>query len=100
ASQLGLYRGLRKAFVYDATRLLATTPSRLLFDATSTQQWREKNFTPVLNERIQTEEANLAGSVLFISLVLKDSHEFRANEVLDDEFDFSLNRSHTCATMG
>ncbi|MBQ4858289.1 fatty acid cis/trans isomerase [Pseudoalteromonas sp. MMG007] len=100
SSPEGIDRGLSKDLVYDGTRLLATTPSRLLFDATDTKQWREKNFTPVLNERVQTEEANLAGSVLFNSLVLKQSHELPANEVLDDEFDFSLSRSQTCATMG
>ncbi|MDO6635937.1 fatty acid cis/trans isomerase [Pseudoalteromonas carrageenovora] len=100
SSPEGVDRGLSKDLVYDGTRLLATTPSRLLFDATDTKQWREKNFTPVLNERAQTEEANLAGSVLFNSLVLKQSHELPANEVLDDEFDFSLSRSQTCATMG
>ncbi|MEG3756530.1 fatty acid cis/trans isomerase [Pseudoalteromonas carrageenovora] len=100
SSPEGIDRGLSKDLVYDGTRLLATTPSRLLFDATDTKQWREKNFTPVLNERAQTEEANLAGSVLFNSLVLKQSHELPANEVLDDEFDFSLSRSQTCATMG
>ncbi|MDO6835681.1 fatty acid cis/trans isomerase [Pseudoalteromonas carrageenovora] len=100
SSPEGIDRGLSKDLVYDGTRLLATTPSRLLFDATDTKQWREKNFTPVLNERAQTEEANLAGSVLFNSLVLKQSHELPANKVLDDEFDFSLSRSQTCATMG
>ncbi|MBG9997308.1 fatty acid cis/trans isomerase [Pseudoalteromonas sp. NZS127_1] len=100
SSPEGIDRGLSKELVYDGTRLLATTPSRLLFDATNTQQWREKNFTPVLNERVQSEEANLAGSVLFNSLVLKQSYELPTNEVLDDEFDFSLGRSQTCATMG
>lgn len=100
SSPEGIDRGLSKELVYDGTRLLATTPSRLLFDATNTQQWREKNFTPVLNERVQSEEANLAGSVLFNSLVLKQSHELPVNEVLGDEFDFSLARSQTCATMG
>ncbi len=54
----------------------------------------------MLNERVQSEEANLAGSVLFNSLVLKQSYELPTNEVLDDEFDFSLGRSQTCATMG
>ena len=62
SSPEGIDRGVSKDLVYDGTRLLATTPSRLLFDATTTEQWREKNFTPVLNERVQTEEANLAGS--------------------------------------
>lgn len=100
SSPEGIDRGVSKDLVYDGTRLLATKPSRLLFDATTTEQWREKNFTPVLNERVQTEEANLAGSVLFNSLVLKQSHELPANEVLNNEFDFSLSRSQTCATMG
>jgi len=100
SSPEGIDRGVSKDLVYDGTRLLATTPSRLLFDATTTEQWREKNFTPVLNERVQTEEANLAGSVLFNSLVLKQSHELPANEILNNEFDFSLSRSQTCATMG
>lgn len=100
SSPEGIDRGVSKDLVYDGTRLLATKPSRLLFDATTTEQWREKNFTPVLNERVQTEEANLAGSVLFNSLVLKQSHELPANEILNNEFDFSLSRSQTCATMG
>ena len=100
SSPEGIDRGVSKDLVYDGTRLLATTPSRLLFDATTTEQWREKNFTPVLNERVQTEEANLAGSVLFNSLVLKQSYELPANEILNNEFDFSLSRSQTCATMG
>ena len=100
SSPEGIDRGVSKDLVYDGTRLLATTPSRLLFDATTTEQWREKNFTPVLNERVQTEEANLAGSVLFNSLVLKQSHELPENEILNNEFDFSLSRSQTCATMG
>jgi hypothetical protein len=100
SSPEGIDRGLSKELVYDGTRLLATNPSRLLFDATTTQQWRDKNFTPVLNERLQTQEANLVGSVLFNSLVLKQSYKLPDNEVLGDEFDFSLSRSQTCATMG
>ena len=69
SSPEGIDRGLSKELVYDGTRLLATTPSRLLFDATSTEQWRKKGFTPVLNERDQNPEANLAGGVLFLSLI-------------------------------
>lgn len=101
SSPEGIDRGLSKELVYDGTRLLATTPSRLLFDADNTQQWRDKGFSPVLNEREQSIEANLAGSVLFNSLVLKQSSDIANNEVLDDDdFDFSLSRSQTCATMG
>ncbi|MEI8641136.1 fatty acid cis/trans isomerase [Pseudoalteromonas sp. Hal099] len=59
-----------------------------------------KGFTPVLNERDQNPEANLAGGVLFNSLVLKQSAPLPENEILDDEFDFSLSRSQTCAYYG
>ncbi|WP_213609304.1 fatty acid cis/trans isomerase [Pseudoalteromonas sp.] len=100
SSPEGIDRGLSKELVYDGTRLLASTPSRLLFDATRTEQWRDKEFSPVLNEREQTEEANLAGSVLFNTLVLKQSSPLPKDEVLDKRFDFSLNRAQTCATMG
>ena len=40
----GIDRGLSKERVYDGTRLLAQEQSRLLFDATTTAQWREKRF--------------------------------------------------------
>jgi len=100
SSPEGIDRGLRKELVYDGTRLLASTPSRLLFDATTTEQWRDKEFSPVLNERAQTEEANLAGSVLFNTLVLKQSSPLPEDEVLDERFDFSLSRNQSCATMG
>lgn len=100
SSPEGIDRGLSKKRIYNGTRLFASEPSRLLYDATNTAQWREKNFSPVLNERTQTEQANLADSVLYNALVLKQSSPLPAEDVLDDEFDFSLNREQTCATMG
>ncbi|NMM40389.1 fatty acid cis/trans isomerase [Pseudoalteromonas arctica] len=100
SSPEGIDRGLSKERVYNGTRLLASAPSRLLYDATDTQGWRAKNFTPVLNERAQTEQANLAGSVLYNSLVLKMSSPLPGDEVLGDEFDFALDRSQSCTTMG
>lgn len=100
SSPEGIDRGLSKELVYDGTRLLASEPSRLLYDATNTSQWREKNFSPVLNERAQTEQANLAGSVLYNALVLKQSSPLPVEDVLEDEFDFSLDREQSCATMG
>lgn len=100
SSPEGIDRGLSKERVYDGTRLLASEPSRLLYDATNTSQWREKDFSPVLNERAQTEQANLAGSVLYNALVLKQSSPLPVEDVLEDEFDFSLDREQSCATMG
>ncbi len=95
----GIDRGLSKERVYDGTRLLAQEPSRLLFDAANTSEWRDKGFTPVLNERTQSDEANLAGSVLYNSLVLKQSSPLPKQAILGDEFDFSLDREQTCTTM-
>ena len=96
SSPEGIDRGLSKELVYDGTRLLASKPSRLLYDATDTTGWREKNFSPVLNERGQTEQGNLAGSVLYNSLVLKMSSPLPDEEVLGDEFDFALDRTQSC----
>ncbi|KZN50430.1 fatty acid cis/trans isomerase [Pseudoalteromonas luteoviolacea] len=99
SSPQGIERGLSKALVYDGTRILATPPTRLLFDATTTAQWRDKGFTPVLNERVQTPYANLQGSVMYHSLLLKQRTAFPVQSVLGEEYDFSLDRQQTCPTM-
>ncbi|WP_105169367.1 fatty acid cis/trans isomerase [Pseudoalteromonas sp. T1lg23B] len=99
SSPEGIDRGLSKERVYNGTRLLAQSPSRLLFDADNTQQWRDKGFTSVLNERQQSEQANLGGSVLYNTLLLKMSHPFPQEGVLGGEFDFSLDREQSCPSM-
>lgn len=66
SSAQGIERGISNQLVYDGARLLAEKPNRLFIDGQNTQDWRERGFSPVLNERMQTEEANLAGSVLYI----------------------------------
>ncbi|CAH9064558.1 hypothetical protein PSECIP111854_03481 [Pseudoalteromonas sp. CIP111854] len=99
SSPEGIDRGLNKERVYNGTRLLAQAPSRLLFDADNTKQWREKGFTSVLNERAQNTQANLAGSVLYNSLLLKMSKPFPQQGLLGDEFDFSLDRTQSCPSM-
>jgi len=40
----GVDRGASKDLVYDATRLLSTDPTRLFFDAQSTEEWRDMDF--------------------------------------------------------
>ncbi|MCG7563905.1 fatty acid cis/trans isomerase [Pseudoalteromonas sp. McH1-42] len=99
SSPEGIDRGVSKTRVYDGTRLLAESPTRLLFDAQSTSQWREKGFTPILNERVQTEYANLNGSVLYNSLLLKHTQPFAQQGLLPQHYDFSLDRAQTCPTM-
>jgi len=92
----GIDRGANKNKVYDGARLLASNLTRLFEDAQTTEQWREKKFYPILNERKQTTEANLAGSTLYQILDLKRSHPLPTTAILADSFDFSLNRDEQC----
>jgi len=95
----GVARGASKEKVYDAARIVETTPTRLFIDAHGASAWRKHGFHPILNERDQTPAANLQGSVLFRMLDLKRRHPLPGDTVLPDTFDFSLNRSQQCASI-
>src|SRR6185503_7945012 len=89
ASHAGVTRGANPVQVY-ATRVLATQPTRLFFDAQSNAAWRAKQFHPVLNERAATAEAEREGGVLYRVLRQKQRDPGPANGVLPkDRFDFS-----------
>ena len=92
----GIDRGATKAKVYDGTRLLASNVSRLFIDAENTQQWRNKGFYPVLNERLQTPQNNLDGSVMYRLLAMKQHQPLPKVAQLGSEFDFALNRDQQC----
>lgn len=92
----GVARGASADSVYDATRLLEAAPSRLFVDAQRASQWRAKGFFPVLNERSPTPEAQLAGSLLYQTLLLKQQHPLPAGPVLGEGFDFGIERTQTC----
>jgi len=92
----GVARGGSSDLVYDATRLREAEPSRLFVDAQKASQWRARGFFPVLNERAATPEANLAGSLLYQTLVLKRQHPLPAGPVLGAEFDFAIDRTQSC----
>ena len=92
----GIERGANKELVYNAGRLLAIEPTRLFVDAHSPEKWREKQFYPVLNERVQTKEANLKGSLLAKMLQLKQQHPLPTVTPLPTSFDFSLERAQYC----
>lgn len=92
----GITRGANAELVY-SNRLLAAEPSRLYIDAQSPAAWRHKNFHPVLNERENSREANLQGSVLYRLLALKRQQPLPEQAVLDDkDFTFALDRKQTC----
>ena len=95
----GITRGANPDIVYDV-RTFPAEPSRLFIDAQTPVQWREKNFHPVLNERQNSPEANLQGSVLYRLLELKQKNPLPQQTVLDaDEFSFSLSRKQSCPAI-
>ncbi len=95
----GIARGASKETVYDGARLLEADPTRLFVDAERASQWRDKGFFPVLNERQPTPAAELAGSVLYRALALKQAHPLPPVTVLPEPFDFSLDRAQSCPTI-
>ena len=93
----GLDRGASSVKVYDGSRLLAAELTRLFEDGNSTQEWREKSFYPVLNERTQNSEVNKESGVMYKMLALKKENPFPTNnQILPDTFDFSLNPEYSC----
>ncbi|MBJ7553083.1 fatty acid cis/trans isomerase [Marinomonas spartinae] len=95
----GIERGGSKELVYDGTRLLAATPTRLFIDAQTTQQWRDKGFYPVLNERRQSPAANLDGSLVYRAIALRKKQGNFTQAVLSDDYDFSIYRNQQCPTI-
>ncbi|NLQ16018.1 fatty acid cis/trans isomerase [Marinomonas sp. M1K-6] len=95
----GIERGGSKELVYDGTRLLASSPTRLFIDAKSTDEWRKKGFHPVLNEREQSPSANLQGSLLYRAVALRRQQGEFTQPVLSDDYDFSLARDQQCVSI-
>ena len=90
----GLQRGASKDKVYDGTRLVTANMTRLFEDAHSTQEWREKGFYPVLDEKAHEQ------GVLARMLELKQENPIPAGEKLPASFDLSLDRSQQCPKDG
>ena len=94
----GIDRGASKTLVYQGTRLSASTPSRLFEDATSTQEWRDADFHPILNEREQIASANLDAGLVARMLVQKENHPL-PDETQLEGFDFATDRQQQCPTI-
>ncbi len=92
----GIARGASKDQVYDGGRLLAATPSRLNIDAKSTQQWRQRNFFPVLNERQQSLEAHREAGLMYRMLELKQQHPLTQQDLLPRSFTLGTSRKEQC----
>lgn len=98
-SYQGLLRGAHKDKVYDGTRLLGATLTRLFEDAHTTEDWRNKGFYPVLNERTPSAENNHAASVLARLLTLKQDNPLPRAAILPESFTFSINRDQQCPKL-
>ncbi len=86
-SMEGIDRGASKETVYNGARFFQQDPTRLGIDATNTQQWRDKSFFPVLNERRQEEKINLHNSLLYNVLRTKKSHSFPTEGRLAEKYE-------------
>jgi hypothetical protein len=95
----GIIRGASKEPVYNGTRLLEATPTRLFIDADKASEWRQKGFFPVLNEFPNHAAAEQQASLLARSLDLKARHPMVPNKPAPASLNFSLDRSNQCPTI-
>jgi hypothetical protein len=95
----GIDRGASKKMVYDFARLKAADPTRLYIDAADTAGWRQKGFYPVLNERLDSKDANLENSVLAQLILLKRQHPQPSSGKLGKNVDLEFDRTLQCPSM-
>ncbi|NOY73420.1 MAG: fatty acid cis/trans isomerase [Gammaproteobacteria bacterium] len=95
----GLQRGASKERIYEPQRITTMQPTRLFIDAITTDQWRARGFTSILNEGQQTPGQNLENSVLYHLLRLKQQHPQPTQNQLPDSFTLGLNREESCPTL-
>ncbi len=98
SSYEGITRGANKQKVYDGARIIGTEPTRLMIDAKTTEEWRDRGFHSVLNEGEATPRENLEQSVLYKLLRLKQLHPQARVGMLSDDFDLALDREQVCPT--
>ena len=96
SSPAGIQRGASKVKVYNGARFETMAPTRLYVDAKSTAQWRRKGFHSILNEGAATAEQNLAESVMYKMLRLKQINPQARVGMLSDRFDLALDRKQSC----
>lgn len=95
----GIHRGANKKKVYDTARLTAADPTRLFIDAMTTEEWRQKDFTTVLNEGENNKVKNLENSVMYRMLRQKRLYPQATTGMLSDDFDLSIDREQSCPTL-
>lgn len=99
SSPAGLHRGSSKVKVYNGARFKTMAPTRLGIDAKTTEEWRHKDFTAIINEAENDPAANLSQSVLYRMLRMKQISPQSRVGMLSDQVDLSLDRKQTCPTL-
>jgi hypothetical protein len=96
----GLDRGASKRKVYHASRLKHASLTRLFEDANSVDEWREKDFFPVLNEHKNIAEANKEAGLMYQLLALKEKNPLpvTTDNLLPKELTMGYDRKEICAT--
>jgi len=92
----GLLRGATTQRVYDSSRLDNAAPTRLFVDAHGVEQWREKGFFSVLNDRGGPLQANLDNSNLYRMLELGRNNGLAPDSPVPDDIVLGLARETTC----
>ncbi len=95
----GLERGASKDAVYQGGRLTAASPTRLFIDARSTQEWRTKQFFPIINERHESAVAGIDNSILAQLLLQKRRHPQPATGKLVGKYNFDLDDTYQCPSI-
>src|SRR5262249_44655464 len=87
----GADRGASKQPVYDSARLLPADPTRLVVDASSAAQWRERGFASVLGNGAPGD------ALLLRMLALGRAHPLAPDAKLPDELPLDIARKLECA---
>ena len=95
----GILRGSSKEKAYNSRRLEPIAPNRLFVDANSTEEWRQRGFSPVLNEQGGSAEANLRNSLLYRLLRQKQRNPQPRIGTLPEDFELDINRDMLCPTL-
>ncbi len=95
----GLQRGASEERIYEPRRLTTMQPTRLFIDAKTTDQWRARGFSAVLNEAGKSPKNNLQNSVLYHLLRLKQQHPQPTQDLLPESFSLGLDREEICPTL-
>ncbi len=94
----GVRRGSSKEKVYNK-RPRPMQPSRLFIDANSTVEWRQRGFSPMLNEQASSAKDNLSNSLLYRLLQQKQLHPQPRVGRLPKDIELDIDREMLCPTL-